>query len=518
MMPNKFCLLLAAFLPLSVPAQQADSLLKKKMVYQDYLYLHNIYRGSQNPTAISREALRDVFEVNASYRFANGDYHAMDAPDIQKTFDFSLYGIKKIKKVAFEGEIAYSNISERDKRWNSTLFIAPDNPFIIADSIYSNFSTEKFHLNGGFSYEATSKLHVGLRADYQVGSTANQTDPRPKIDGMRFYLNPGVDYQIGQFNVGLSGRAEWLSESSEYTVVRTTEGTYYAFLFHGLADPMMKTIVGYQRKYSGNSVGGNLQLAWKNGNLQNLLEATYQKSTEEAEDGGSAEKFKGGKYKATQYGFTDRFMIDGDRWIHNLNLRVFFHQVDGTYYQQEQHSTSDGNVIWDVISSSVCHKNTHNDMSLEYRLDKISSSRVPHFTVGIKGGMLSQKVNHYPELYLQKYTMAYGDIYARKMFSLKKYSLILHGNAAYAQRLSDEDVTEGTALEEKYNTPQFEYISGNHFTASLKVELLHPLTVKNFSSSIGGFAEFTYSSYMGDYHFYKETSRQSVRAGVRLVF
>ena len=94
-MPNKFCLLLAAFLPLSVPAQQADSLLKKKMVYQDYLYLHNIYRGSQNPTAISREALRDVFEVNASYRFANGDYHAMDAPDIQKTFDFSLYGIKK---------------------------------------------------------------------------------------------------------------------------------------------------------------------------------------------------------------------------------------------------------------------------------------------------------------------------------------------------------------------------------------------------------------------------------------
>ena len=55
-MPNRFCLLLAVFLSLSTSAQQADSLLKKKMVYQDYLYLHNIHKGSQNPTAISREA------------------------------------------------------------------------------------------------------------------------------------------------------------------------------------------------------------------------------------------------------------------------------------------------------------------------------------------------------------------------------------------------------------------------------------------------------------------------------
>ncbi len=54
------------------------------MVYQDYLYLHNIHKGSQNPTAISREALQDVVEVNASYQFAYGDYHAMDVSNIQK--------------------------------------------------------------------------------------------------------------------------------------------------------------------------------------------------------------------------------------------------------------------------------------------------------------------------------------------------------------------------------------------------------------------------------------------------
>lgn len=99
-MPNRFCLLLAVFLSLSTSAQQADSLLKKKMVYQDYLYLHNIHKGSQNPTAISREALQDVVEVNASYQFAYGDYHAMVYPIYKKHLIFP-YMASKTQKGCF---------------------------------------------------------------------------------------------------------------------------------------------------------------------------------------------------------------------------------------------------------------------------------------------------------------------------------------------------------------------------------------------------------------------------------
>ena len=132
--------------------------------------------------------------------------------------------------------------------------------------------------------------------------------------------------------------------------------------------------------------------------------------------------------------------------------------------------------------------------------------------------MFSQKVNHYPELYLQKYNMAYGEIYVKKLLSLKKYSLILHGNVAYAQRLTQQNAVEGTVLEDKYNTPQYEYISGDYLTASIKAELQHPLTIRKFSSSIGGFGEFTYSSYLGNYYLYEETSRNNIRAGIKLIF
>lgn len=517
-MPNKFCLLLAALLPLVVFPQQVDTLREKKIVFQDYLYINNVHRGSQNPTAISREALTELSEIKASYGFSNGDYYALDAANIQKTFDFSLYGIKKLKKIAFEGGILYSNISDREKRWNSTLFIAHDNPFIIADSIKSNFSTEKFHLDGGFSYSMTEQVHFGLRAKYDVGSSANQTDPRPIIDGMRFLLNPGVDYQFGNWVVGVSGHIEWMSESTEYKVVRTTDGTHYVFLFHGLGDPIMKTAIGYQRKYSGTTGGGNAQLTWNNSNLQNFLEIGYRTNTEEAEDGGNAEKYKGGKYKSNYYSLTNRFVISDNDWIHNINVNLISQKVNGTSYQQEQKTTSDGDIFWNVISSSICHKKTYNDVSLEYRIDKLSATRTPHLTVGIKGGLLEQKVNHYPELYLQKFSQVYGNLFGKKSISLKKYTLNLNGSVAYAQRLSDSNAIEGTVLADKYSTPQFEFVSGNNLSASLRAELHHPFKLNKMNSTAGCFAQFAYNSYTGDYRAYKNTTRQDIRVGVQLIF
>lgn len=513
-------IILSLFILLSLPAvgQQPDSLLVKKTVYRDYLFLHNLYRGSQNPTSISREALPDVADVRAGYRFEDGSYRAPDAGNIQKTFDFSFYGIKKLEKVSFEGELSYSNISDRGRRWNSSMFVATANPFVIADSISANFGTEKFHLNGGFSYEATPDFHVGLRADYQVGSTANQTDPRPETDGMRFRLNPGADYRFGAFTAGLSGHVEWLSESTEYTVVRTTDGTHYVFLFHGLGEPVLKTAIGYRRKYSGTSGGGNVQLAWHGSRLQNLLTVGMEKSREEAEDGGSVEKYKGGKYASTGIRIGDRLRIAGDRRLHHIEVLFSSHQVEGTSYQQEQHTTSEGNVFWEVVNASICHDSNYADWSVSYRFDRLTALGTPHLTVRAEGGARWQDMTHYSELYHQEYSLVYGKVSVGKLLPLKKFTLRLDGEAAYVHRLSDRSEIEQTKVNERFMTPRFEYASGSRWSATLRAELLHPLSVGKFRASIGGFAVYRHTGYLGDYSFYENTSRRSMEAGVQLIF
>lgn len=510
--------LIASLFALHAAAGLPDSLLRKKMSYPDYLFLHNVQRGSDNPTAISQEALNSVGSIAARYRFMDGDFHAPDAAGIQKSFDASFYGIKKLEKVAFEGILSYSNTSDRDRHWNSTLFVSPDNPFVIGDSIPGNFGIEKFHLNGGFSIKATRNLHVALRANFIVGSSANQTDPRPEVDGMRFALNPGISYQLGRWTAGLSGNIEWLSESAEYTVVRSTDGTHYVFLFHGLSAPIAKNAIGYQRKYSGTAGKGALQLTWKGNDLQNHFEASYMQGKEEAEDGGSAEKYKGGKYEAKSVAVADRFMIIRSKKTHNIGMQLNYRQVDGTSYQQQQQTTPDGNIYWNVISSAICHKSDFTDIAISYRFDALTNEGIPHFTAGAEMGFYRQQTTHYSELYRQEFTSAFAKVFTAKNLHVKKFDLKIGVDAAYATRLSDENKIESSKITERLFTPKFEFLSADRLSASIRVSLFHPLSIKTFHAAIGGFASYRYDCYIGNFKSFDATARHSVEAGLQLVF
>ena len=76
--------------------------------------------------------------------------------------------------------------------------------FILGDSIPSDFNTQRFNLSGTVAYKPLERLILALKLDYDTGSSANQTDPRPKTDGMHFVITPGVQYLMGGgFSLGL---------------------------------------------------------------------------------------------------------------------------------------------------------------------------------------------------------------------------------------------------------------------------------------------------------------------------
>lgn len=281
---------------------------------------------------------------------------------------------------------------------------------------------------------------------------------------------------------------------------------------------MLKTAIGYRRKYSGTSGGGNVQLAWHGSKLQNLLTVGIEKSREEAEDGGSVEKYKGGKYASTGIRIGDRLRIAGDRRLHHIEVLFTSHQVEGTSYQQEQRTTSEGNVFWEVVNASICHDSNYADWSVSYRFDRLTASGTPHLTVGAEGGVRWQDMTHYSELYHQEYSLVYGKVSVGKLLPLKKFTLRLDGEAAYVHRLSDRSEIEQTKVNERFMAPRFEYASGSRWTATLRAGLLHPLSVGKFRASIGGFFSYSHMGYLGDYSFYENTSRRSMEAGVQLIF
>ena len=183
-------------------------------------------------------------------------------------------------------------------------------------------------------YEINAHWRAGLRAIYEVGSNADQTDPRPDIKGMRFLLNLGVNYQWGNFRIGASAGVRWLGESVNYTLVKTYE-TYQLFLFRGMGNYESQQAIGFQRRYTGTASQGNLPLGWNNAaHRADFLELGYEKSTEEARDGSSSNKYKGGKYARTRFSLTNRFRISGERTMHNVTLEASHNKVEGTWYSQ----------------------------------------------------------------------------------------------------------------------------------------------------------------------------------------
>lgn len=512
----KIPVLLFMLFPLSLWAEgEPDGKLRQ---YRDVMWLENIRFGSTNPVSISDIPFNSLFGLGVGYSLEDGGFRNVDAPRKENDLQVNIFGVKQLKKIAFEGGISYYNEVQRDRKWNSTLFISSRNPFILADSIAGKFNVEKFLLEGGFSLPVSSRVRLGLRAEYEAGSSADQTDPRPDTKSMRFGLTPGADVRLGkEFTLGISARIGWLSESVKYSSV-VGGVNHIFFLFNGLGNFYPSAGTAYERKYKGQSYGGNLQFVWEGRNgLSNLFEGGLEYGNEDATDGGAQREFKGGKYKSKLYRLSDRFQMKGDRMVHNITLGMQMQQVDGIWYEQKDEIDDNGSTYWKVVSSSVKHKEDRMSGSVGYRLD-VLKDELPRLTLEVEGGYLHSEIKNYPELQKQTFSLINGDARLTKYLNIRNSLLGIFVQGGIRQAGDAALNADGIKLAGEYTRPSFEYVSADYWKAGGGVNLKVPLQLKDFNSYIGAFARYTSCRYAGDFESYKDTSRNRIDFGVDFTF
>lgn len=518
MIPFKYLILLTSFLFASAFAQSGQDV-HKKALYQDYLFLTNPLYGTQNPTAISYNVL-EIADFDINYLSRQGNFKQIGEGVDEHFWNGKIYGIKKIDKLSFEGGIGYTNMGLDQKKWTNSLFIAADNPFFLSDSIASDVTSEQFDLNGGISYELNQQWILALRAIYNVGSLADQTDPRPKTKGMRFTLNPGISYRINTaLTVGASLHLGWLGESTTYIVLNINEPNVNTiFLQKGLGSPELKNAIGYKREYEGSQYGGNIQLLWnKHSLVSNLLELGYISAMEDAKDGDLGFDYKGGDYRATTLSFLDRISLRNAGVIHHLTLAALSKQIDGTWYIQTQSTDTDGNLVWTVRDKSITHKESRLQASLNYRMDMMNGS-TPYLSWSVGGKYINSEIKQYPELYKQMYSLMLFEGRITKHLNVGKglMSLLLYGD--YAHNLSEKINVSGSRLALSYLQPAFQAISGSAYSAGLFVSYKIPMNVSNYPFILGLSADASLKRYNDQYTYYKGTDRKTLHLGVNLVF
>ena len=109
----------------------------QKQWYAEELFLQNIRYGSQNPVSISFNPYSQLNDFNISYNKGEGSFKPVDGAGKSGMTDVNIYGVKKVNRISFEGSLYYGVHQLDDSRWNNTVLLSENNPFIVADSLVS---------------------------------------------------------------------------------------------------------------------------------------------------------------------------------------------------------------------------------------------------------------------------------------------------------------------------------------------------------------------------------------------
>ena len=314
------------------------------------------------PPALWFSPVGNLLDFHADYDIRRGDLHDVDESSKINAFGVGISGQQRFDKVICSGSIAYNDGKEYARRWNSTLQVADDNPFILGDSIPSDFNTQRFNLSGTVAYKPLERLILALRLDYDTGSSANQTDPRPKTDGMHFVITPGVQYLMGGgFSLGLSGGFDLMSEVDlarghrPARILRLFPFQRAGRLQHDFDRHV--ALLPAQLHRHGIHRSPAIRLGRRPGRRQ---PARSDLCVEHA--GGPRRRrrftFLGGDYSRTGFGISDRLRFGNSRRTHNVIVGWDHKRVEGIWYEQTAYIDPDKNnqISYKVQASGLKNK------------------------------------------------------------------------------------------------------------------------------------------------------------------
>lgn len=517
--------LLAA--PLLASASQPADSTSLSFRTADVNRIGNIQWGSQNPTRLSHNPVRESAQATVAYRWQEGSFHQVDASPHSNALCVDIEGLRSLGRFDLSGHIRYRNSTERDRRWNSTLLLSPGNPFILGDSVKSDVDTELFDLGVAAAYRLNRKWTLGMEANLVTGSSADQTDPRPKTDASRIRLMPGAEFRLSEaVAVGAALGADIYRSDITHAIINTQASHRY-FLMKGLGDYMRQSsadLGSYPRDYRGETYTAALQAAFTPAgrSWSDFLELTLSSGREDAEDGGSTYTFKGGDYDHTSLALYNRLSWHRADALHGISLRMRYATGEGTWYDQKKATDPDhGNLAYYIVmGQSKIYDHTDLSAQAEYSL-ALMRDGLPHLELKAGAGTRFHRSSHY-EAYTDRMEYTLATLYAQVSKSLTARQWLLRGTlgGSYTATLGDKTFSPFTAdLTEAYTAPRFEYESAARAEALARIDASVPLPRWHIGLTL--FAQAALRFYCDDATYstlLDGTSQTAVHAGVALTF
>lgn len=291
-------ILFGLFLSLSMTVSaQTDTL---SIPSTEEVYRQNYWLTGTNPVGLSFNRFRSFSVAEASYSHHKGNFGNVSIPASADIYSVYSESFQTVDKVSIYGKIGYTQFQNRQQNWNG---MTGDywQAVNLCDSISGKQRSEEYQLAGGFSLPVHPRWLLGAKADYRVQLTAKDTDPRNKNQWMEWRLTPGVGYLYGNLHLGASLLYVRRKETVNYQNMGS-HTTYPVLVAYPLG--FFKTLSWGENVnwyYSGQEVGGALQLHFNSGSFQ-----LYQ----DINGGAASQTVESDRIKNKKEGETDSWQVE----------------------------------------------------------------------------------------------------------------------------------------------------------------------------------------------------------------
>ena len=460
----------------------------------------NIRYGSYSPTYLSSNPQQTSGIAKVDYSLTRGKFHAINESGKVNDLNVLFAGLKNIGNLNLYGFINYQNLQEDNHSWNSTLYLDDTNPYIIGDSINSDATTEAFHMEAMASYNFSERWRAALRLGLKLGSRSDQNDPRPKTTTSVIPITLGSEWSIAKaWNVGVAAGTDLISSNMSYTIVNNLTNYRY-FIMRGMGASFNRSssdVPGYKRDYSGATWRAALHGVWKTSDkIEQFLQLSGEFANQDATDGGSSFRFKGGDYEFNKIGLQYRLQYRPQQTtLHQFWVDASRKQGKGTWFDQERAvDTEHGNrTYYRVLAKTVAYKPQIMMANVTYRMDKTLNDGTNLYATLNTG--IEQTINKYfgdNGVNKQEYNMLHVNLNAGKTWNIQDNILSTALGGGLYTPLGDRTFATGCIggttndITGNYVIPLFEYYTAKRWQISAMADFKMPLREQ---LSLGFFAK-----------------------------
>jgi len=194
-------------------------------------------------------------------------------------------GFKKKNGWMYKTNFTYTKQYDKNIAWSGVANAYEGNPFIWADSSVGNW--ERDHIKTAVSVAAPvvfKKLQTGLTIDYQIGSGARITEPKPFYRQRYIALQPGINWIIAPTkSVGITGKLNFIQEENELGFFSNNNVLLYRF--RGFGTFSKAPFVNGERKRKGTDLQATAHYQQQLGKYQFLISGFAAQRDEEINEG-----------------------------------------------------------------------------------------------------------------------------------------------------------------------------------------------------------------------------------------